>query len=128
MKRKATVAVTRNFENNLDDVENFLGERGLESVFEELLAQIFDKVVPDLQGFPELGRDFLARQPGSTETASRVARITARLGTSTTLREYIFDDYLLLYALRDGRVFLLALRHHLQLSYDLRAHWVPARP
>ncbi len=39
------------------------------------------------------------------------------------IREYIADDYLLLYAVRDSGVFLLSIRHHRQLSFDLRTYW-----
>ena len=55
--------------------------------------------------------------------AARADRLRQRLGPGTVLREYIAGDYLVLSALRDDRCWLLAIRHHLQLSYDLKAHW-----
>ena len=47
-----------------------------------------------------------------------------KIGKNTEIREYIADEYLLLYAARDAVVFLLAIRHHRQLSFDLRVHWL----
>lgn len=45
-------------------------------------------------------------------------------GKNTEIREYIADDYLLLYAVRGPVIFLLPIRHHHQLSFDLRDHWL----
>ena len=39
------------------------------------------------------------------------------------LREYVLKDYLLLYALIGGAIYLLAIRHQRQLSFDFEGHW-----
>jgi hypothetical protein len=39
------------------------------------------------------------------------------------LRDYILVDYLLLYAQISGVIYLLAIRHQRQLSFDFEAHW-----
>ena len=44
-------------------------------------------------------------------------------GPETQVREYIASDYLVLYAVRKSTVYLLSIRHHRQLSFDLREHW-----
>jgi hypothetical protein len=49
--------------------------------------------------------------------------LKARLDQSAVVRELIVGDYLILYALRDPDVYLLAIKHHLQLSFDLQGHW-----
>ena len=121
------VAITQNFEHNLDDIEQVLGPDGA-PLFAALLALLFDKVIPDLAAFPDLGFDFLQRRPHSVDAAARIARLQARLGDGTAIREYLTGDYLFLYAVRPSRIFLLSIRHHRQLSYDLRAQWVPAHP
>jgi hypothetical protein len=41
------------------------------------------------------------------------------------VREYVVGDYLVLYALSGAAAYLLAIRHHRQLSFDMRAHWHP---
>jgi hypothetical protein len=39
------------------------------------------------------------------------------------LREYVLKDYVLLYALIGKAIYLLAIRHHRQLSFDFEGHW-----
>jgi plasmid stabilization system protein ParE len=124
MSRRGRVEVTANFERNLDEIEQFLAEHDGLSAFQPLLDHLFDVVVPNLDRFPEIGADFLARRPGSVQAKARIDRLRARLGAGTSVREYIAGDYLVLYATRDERRWLLAIRHHNQLSYDLKSHWV----
>ena len=119
----ARVRVTANFEANLNSIRDFLVVVAAPAEFERLLGRLFDEIIPNLARFPDLGRDFAARAPQSTEGAAALAALRRKAGRDTTLREYITDDYLLLYAARDTTVFLLSIRHHRQLSFDLRGHW-----
>jgi len=118
-----TVRLTANFYANLDSIRQFLGEQNATHAFDALLDGLFDQVIPDLERFPEMGRDFLARQPMSAEGQARAQRILDEIGRGVGIREYIHDDYVTLYALQDDGLFLLSIRHHRQLSFDLRAHW-----
>lgn len=119
----ARVRFTANFEANLDSIRDFLCVVAAPAEFERLLSRLFDEIIPNLARFPDLGRDFAARAPQSTEGAAALAALRRKASRDTTLREYITDDYLLLYAVRDDTVFLLSIRHHRQLSFDLRGHW-----
>lgn len=118
----ARVRVTANFEANLNSIRDFLVVAA-PAEFERLLVRLFDEIIPNLARFPDLGRDFAARAPQSIEGAAALAALRRKASRDTTLREYITDDYLLLYAARDDTVFLLSIRHHGQLSFDLRGHW-----
>jgi plasmid stabilization system protein ParE len=119
----ARVRVTANFQANLDSIRDFLAAAAAPAEFERLLDRLFDDIIPNLGRFPDLGRDFAARTPQSTEGNAALAALRRKSGRDTTLREYITDDYLLLYAVRSSTVFLLSIRHHRQLSFDLRGHW-----
>lgn len=119
----ARVRFTANFEANLDSIRDFLCVVAAPAEFERLLSRLFDEIIPNLARFPDLGRDFAARAPQSTEGAAALAALRRKASRDTTLREYITDDYLLLYAVRDDTEFLLSIRHHRQLSFDLRGHW-----
>ena len=123
MSRRVRVELTANFESNLDDLESFLAEHDAEAAFAALVDELLDTVVPNLERFPEIGADLLARRAGSVRGAARIEVLRARLGPSATVREYIMADYVVLYAVREERRWLLAIRHHRQLSYDLKAHW-----
>ncbi len=53
-----------------------------------------------------------------------VKRLERMMGRSEELREYIVDEYLLLYFVQPKRIVFLAIKHHRQLSFDLTAFWV----
>lgn len=120
---RRTVRITRNFDKNLADIRRFLEEQEAPQEFQSLIEQLFETVIPNLERFPEMGVDFLAKAPQSTEGTMRLETLKRRLGKNTSLREYISSDYLVLYALRGDNIYLLSIKHHRQLSFDLKEHW-----
>lgn len=126
VKQAPIVRITENFQRNLDDIEHFLSEAAAPQAYDALLDELLESVIPNLQRFPEMGRPFFARQAHSVEVINAVERLRKALagltvGTSS-LREYLLADYLLLYAQIDEALYLLAIRHHRQLSFDFNAH------
>ena len=113
---------TENFSANLTTIQTFLGPEGSE-VFQGLLERIFDEVVPTLCRFPHSGRAFLAHAIHSAKAKNLVRKLRSRLAKSDDLREYIVDDYLLLYLLRGNQLVFLSIKHHRQLSFDLKRFW-----
>jgi hypothetical protein len=67
---------------------------------------------------------FLSLEPLSKEGRARLQALLENRATDTQIREYGNNDYLILYAVREAIVFLLAIRQHRQLSFDLRGHWL----
>jgi plasmid stabilization system protein ParE len=118
------IRITANSQQNLDSIGKFLSQHEAAAEFESLITRLFEDVIPNLERFPKMGRDFLARDPLSDEGRAKRHSLEIKSGRNTEIREYIADEYVLLYAVRDGVVFLLAIRHHHQLSFDLRAHWL----
>lgn len=126
MAAQYTVKLTANFERNLDEIETFLQEAEAPSAFDTLLDDLSDTVIPNLERFPGIGSPFLARPTRSVETSNGVARLNAQLDTIAEggeLFEYVMTHYLLLYAQIEGTIYLLSIRHHRQLSFDLAGHW-----
>ena len=123
MPARVTVRLTANFQRNLDTIRAFLEEHDADATFERLVEDLFDHVIPNLESFPSLGMDFLTRVPGSLQGKVKLADLTKRLGSDANLRELIFGDYLILYAVRGAQLYLLSVKHHLQLSFDLQGHW-----
>ncbi|MDQ6959207.1 MAG: type II toxin-antitoxin system RelE/ParE family toxin [Mariprofundaceae bacterium] len=117
-----SVIPTVNFQCNLDDIQAFLAERDEAVHFQRLLDKLFDKVIPNLEEFPAMGRDFLLGQPASVEGFQLYKRIRSK-ARNASIREYIFDQYLILYAIDEGKLYLLSIKHHDQLSFDLTGHW-----
>ena len=70
-----------------------------------------------------IGVRLLAFECRSLESTIALEGLRARV-PDADLRQYVFDDYLLLYAHIDGVVYLLAIRHHRQLSFDLDGIWI----
>jgi plasmid stabilization system protein ParE len=118
------VRITANFQANLDSIREFLVEQQAEIGFSSLVTRLFEEVIPNLGRFPKMGRDFLARDPLSDQGRSKLVALAMKSGKHAEIREYIAEDCLLLYAVRHSVVFLLAIRHHRQLSFDLRSHWL----
>ena len=126
MKARKTVKLTANFERNLDEIEAFLQEVETAHAFDALLDELSDTVIPNLECFPDMGSSFLRRPTGSVETSNGNSRLIQQLDAiaeGSELWEYIMTHYLLLYAQIKGTVYLLSIRHHRQLSFDLASHW-----
>jgi len=120
--RRLTPVFTENFAENLDTIQAFLGAEGREA-WERLLDRLFEDLVPTLTQFPQSGRPLLAQPIRSLEARRAIRRLRGVLHPGDDLREFILDDYLLLYLVRDPIVALLAIKHHRQLSFDLHRFW-----
>lgn len=70
------------------------------------------------------------KQPRFTEYSTLTAidealtkELRRLLDKGDDLREFVMDDYLVLYLVRRGQVIFLAVKHHRQLSFDLKGFW-----
>jgi hypothetical protein len=61
--------------------------------------------------------------PLSRDGQALFERLAEAAGASADLRQLIEGDYILLYLVRGDSLYLLSIRHHRQLSFDLGAHW-----
>lgn len=121
-----TVKVTAHFERNLEELATFLIEAGAPHAFDALLDELTETVIPNLERFPGMGRLFLGRPVRSVEVSNgvdRLARQLALLGDGSELREDVTTHHLLLYARVKGTIYLLAIRHQRQLSFNFDALW-----
>ncbi len=120
--RDAIPVFTENFSRNLEAIRTFLGTEG-RPAFDRLLDRLFDDVIPSVCRFPQSGRPLLDRPTRSVETESLVKRLHTLLRPGDDLREFLVDEYLLLYIRRRRRLLFLAIKHHRQLSFDLNRFW-----
>ncbi|MBI1747202.1 MAG: type II toxin-antitoxin system RelE/ParE family toxin [Acidobacteria bacterium] len=120
-RRRAPV-FTENFSRNLDALRLFLEPEG-RAAFERLLDRLFDDIVPMLCRHSQSGRIFLQHSIRSKEARSLARKLKTFLKKGDTLREFVVDDYLILYLHRDLQVIFLSIKHHRQLSFDLRRFW-----
>lgn len=130
MTSTTQVKITANFERNLEDIERFLTELEIPQVYDHLLDELIDTVIPNLERFSEIGRPFLQRSIRSVEVANGLNALRKKLKTNKLnpdLREYVLQDYLILYALiaqkSESNIYLLSIKHHRQLSFDFNAIW-----
>lgn len=113
---------TENFSTNLTAIEEFLGSHGGRALH-HFLDRLFDDVIPTLCRFPQSGRSFLAHPIKSAKAKALTKELRKLLGKGDDLREFVMDDYLVLYLVRRGQVIFLAVKHHRQLSFDLKGFW-----
>ena len=121
--RKITVKLTANFEHNLEAIALFLVEADAPHVYGHLLDELADTLIPNLEHFPAMGRPFLERPVCSVEVANALAQLKKKLRDGE-LREYLFVDYLVLYVQFGEAIYLLAIKHHRQLSFDFQSLWL----
>lgn len=122
MAKKITVKLTANFEHNLEEIEAFMSEADAEFAYDGLLESLNETLIPNLENFPALGRPFSSRPVYSVEVSNALARLK-KLSQGGELREYLLDDYLILYAQFGAAIYLLAIKHHRQLSFDFLSLW-----
>ncbi len=120
--KRLTAVFTENFSENLEAIRIFLGAEG-RARFERLLDRLFDDLVPTLCRFPRSGRAFLAHPVLSVEARAALRRLKRLLRPGDDFREFILDEYLLHYLVRDARIIFLSIKHHRQLSFDLHQFW-----
>jgi len=116
----AEIRYTANFAANLEGIAAFWDESGFAKGYDRLLDELTDVVLTHLERHPRMGRPFMKRQPESIEAQMALARLDKQ---SAEVREYVMDDYLVLYSVHESRphlhlvVHLLAIKHHKQLSF-----------
>jgi plasmid stabilization system protein ParE len=120
------VKLTANFERNLEEIEQFLIDAEAAPAYDALIDELLETVIPNLERFPAMGPSFLSRPLRSVEASNAIDGLQGKLGKidgNAEVREYVLTHYLLLYAFTGQEVFLLAIRHHKQLSFDFKALW-----
>lgn len=134
------VRYTASFAANLADIETFWLENEYPRGYDAMLDELDRKVIPNLERFPGIGRLLIAatggRRPRSAEALAGVKRIEnaiATLAQQGVVREYVMKDYVVLYLMSESagarsarRMFLLSIKHHKQLSFNLDSLWLPA--
>jgi hypothetical protein len=122
-RRAAAVKVTANFERNLASIREFLVGAEAAPAFEALIERLSTEMIPAMERFPDIGADFAARAPLSREGQVLFDRLVALMGPDADVRQWIEGDYVILYLVRGGSIFLLSIKHHRQLSFDFSGHW-----
>ncbi|MES2184203.1 MAG: type II toxin-antitoxin system RelE/ParE family toxin [Pseudomonadota bacterium] len=120
------VHFTANFERNLEQIAAFWSTQDAPQAYANLLDALGDTVIGNLEQHPRIGRRFFARLVQSVEAQARILALRKRFGDAE-VREYLSGDYLLLYCIAGEAIYLLAIRHHRQLSFDFDGFWQAPR-
>lgn len=115
------VEVTDHFLARLDTIEALLEAAAASAAFDRLLDGLRQTVVPNVSRFPRMGRRFADLLPRAVESLAALRALA--LPDAEVLREYLHEDYLILYAHIDATIYLLSIRHHRELAYDLASIW-----
>jgi plasmid stabilization system protein ParE len=119
---RVTVRFTPNLEANLTDIERYWADNQFPAGFDRLMAELLDTVIRNLENHPRYGRRFFDRQAQTLQVQQKTESIATELSkviTNGELREYVMTDYTVLYALVADTIYLLSIKHHKQLLFDL---------
>ena len=64
---KLAVKVTANFERNLEEIDRFLIDADATQFFDALLDELTSTVIPNIERFPKMARNFMDRPARSIE-------------------------------------------------------------
>jgi hypothetical protein len=109
------VSLAAGFRARLEQIEAFFEPAGEPQVFDQLLDDLENIVIPDLSRFPGLGRLYLDAPPQSTEALMAVARLPR--DADQLLRKYVHDDFVILYAALPDALHLISIRHYLESAF-----------
>ena len=113
----------------MDSIESFLIETGFGEGYDRLLDWLTDGVAPNLARRPGIGRPLAERIVDSVEAervAEQIASRLSALAQDVQIREYVMDEYSVLYACfcdarnRSSVVQLLSIKHQKQLTIDFQ--------
>lgn len=127
-RKSVSVKFTANFESNLTEIEAYWSLNQFPQGYDRLLDELGVTVIPSIERFPGMGRPFMQRQPDTVEAVTRLEKLNkrlAKLDRTGEFREYVMDDYLILYLTLEIVVYLLANKHHKQLSFDFERLGLP---
>ena len=116
------VRITDNFTANLREIEIFLETADAGAAYDTLLDHLQQAIVPNLENHPRLGKLLLQRTAHSVEVQHK-QKLLATQHSDLEVREYISGNYLLLYSIHEDVIYLLSIKHHKQLSFDLLGFW-----
>ena len=117
----AEIRITRNFEDNLDRIREFLLQVSPEQAAQRLTILEREVVAACslLAAHPAIGRSLHGATNRKLDLALRQLQARTKALGAGELREWIVGEYTLLYAGSAEAVHLLALKHQRQLAYLL---------
>lgn len=106
------------YESRADEASAYLVEAGAVEAAQELLDQAYDALPQRLAQLPRIGRELVPHNPEAAEVLAVWAVVRKLLGDDIELREYLLEDYLVLYAVHQDFIHLLTLQHHRQSGFN----------
>jgi hypothetical protein len=111
-----------NFGNNLDHIRDFWTICQVPKNYVKLMTAVTNEVYQTLVSFPQVGRQFVVSAPEDAHIQTRALELLARAKATLSgieIREYILDDYLVLYGVDAQRIYLIAIKHHKQAGFSV---------
>ncbi|KND60066.1 hypothetical protein BVER_00064c [Candidatus Burkholderia verschuerenii] len=77
-----------------------------------------------LKRFPAIGRRVFNTKPDTVDALLAMEELMGMArNNGDTLREYLFDDYVLLYWLSEDAITFLSIRHTREVSFEFHDLW-----
>jgi hypothetical protein len=77
-----------NFERNRECIEKFLIQMEAPTAYDSLLEQLLEKLIPNLERFPEMGARLLERQARAIESVTAQETLRKKAGDAS-IRQYL---------------------------------------
>ncbi len=119
-----SVIAVPNFTQNLAMIAQFWTICQVPKQHLKLLGIIANTLYPNLESFPLIERVFTIDNPQDAYIQARALDLLARAKATLNgveIREYVLDDYLVLYGVDAQRIYLIAIKHHKQAGFSVAA-------
>jgi plasmid stabilization system protein ParE len=109
------VVATDSFWAGMSRIGEFLVSAEAGHRYESLLDDFDQIIVPNLGAFPQIGKPYIGDTQQSTEALMAVAKLPR--DARSNLRQYVHDDYSILYVLGPELIHIVAIRHHKESTF-----------
>ncbi|WP_050454083.1 type II toxin-antitoxin system RelE/ParE family toxin [Candidatus Burkholderia verschuerenii] len=122
--RRVKIRISGEFDARLTEIERYLNRVERPESFRQLVKAIREKVAPMLKRFPAIGRRVFNTKPDTVDALLAMEELMGMArNNGDTLREYLFDDYVLLYWLSEDAITFLSIRHTREVSFEFHDLW-----
>lgn len=111
-----------NFGVNLDHIHDFWKICQIDQNYFRLIEDVTHQMYSSLGAFPYMGRLFTVDSEADQQIQTRAIALLTRAKATLDgieVREYLLEDYLVLYGVDQLRIYLIAIKHHKQSGFSI---------
>lgn len=98
------------------EISRFVLKQEAVQTYDRLLDDLEHVIYPNLRAFPHIGKPYLEGPVQSTEALMATAKLPRN--AAHTLRQYVHDDFVILYTVLPDSIHLISIRHHRESTFN----------